>query len=348
MKKLFFISISFLIVIAGLNCKVQAQEENSENIVAIGFYNLENLFDTINDAGFLLSDEFTPKGPKNWNTKRYYQKQENMAFVISKMATDEAPDGLALVGLAEIENRGVLEDLVNQKSIKDRDYQIVHYDSPDRRGIDVALLYQPRYFRVTESKIYHLRMADDTAFRTRDQLLVAGWLNGDMIYVLVNHWPSRRGGPEASEPKRIAAANLSRHIVDSLLNLDNNAKILIMGDLNDNPTDKSIISHLKAVDDESVMETGELYDPMISMYKNGKGTLEYKDIWDLFDQIIISQAFLSENNDGYRFYEAHVFDKDFLKQKEGKYEGYPDRTYAGNYYLGGYSDHLPVYILLKK
>ncbi len=348
MKKILLLIPALFLLLFAFRSDLQAQQDQKFNRISVGFYNLENLFDTINDVGFENSEEFTPQGAYKWTSERYHEKLNHMAYAISQIATDVTPDGLALLGLSEIENRGVLEDLVKQDPIKERNYQIVHFDSPDRRGIDVALIYQSKYFKVTNSKTYPLRMAEDTSWRTRDQLVVSGLLDGEIIYVIVNHWPSRSGGSDASEPKRNAAGDLCRHIVDSLFILDKNAKILVMGDLNDNPDNSSVVEHLHALGNISNTGKGDLYDPMFKMYKNGIGSLEYKGIWDLFDQIIVSPGFLKEDKSGFTFDKAFVFNKEFLKQKEGAYEGYPDRTFAGHFYLGGYSDHFPVYVILIK
>jgi hypothetical protein len=348
MKKVHFILPLVLLLLFVFSQDAHAQEKKEYKVISIGFYNLENLFDTINDVELENSDEFTPQGNKQWTTSRYQEKLNNMAYAISQIAVDVTPDGLALLGLSEMENRGVLEDLVKQKAIRGRNYQIVHFESSDARGIDVALIYQPNYFKVTNSKTYPLRMAEDTSWRTRDQLVVSGLLEGEEITVIVNHWPSRSGGATESEPKRIAAGDLCRHIVDSLLHLDKNAKILVLGDLNDNPDNPSVENHLRAKGDLSQLEEGDLYNPMYKMYKNGIGSLEYKKIWDLFDQIVISQGFLGKGKSKYKFDQAYVFDIDFLKQKDGEYAGYPLRTFGGRAYLNGYSDHFPVFVNLVK
>jgi predicted extracellular nuclease len=348
MKKILFLVLPLFILLFTFSQDLHAQKKKKIKVISIGFYNLDNLFDTINDVGLENSDEFTPKGTNKWTSERYLEKLKNMAYVISQIAVDETPEGVALLGLSEMENRGVLEDLVKQEAIKDRDYQIVHYESSDRRGVDVALIYQPKYFKVTCSKAYPLRMAEDTSWRTRDQLVVSGLLDGEKIHVIVNHWPSRSGGVEASEPKRIAAGDLCRHIVDSLNKLDKNAKILVLGDLNDNPDNPSVEEHLRAKGNISQLEEGDFFNPMFKMYKDGIGSLEYKDIWDLFDQIILSQGFLGENKSNYKFDQSYVFNKNFLKQKEGDYAGYPLRTFAGEVYMNGYSDHFPVYVNLVK
>ena len=342
---LFFITALFVGIVFHQN--LYSQEKKNFNVIAIGFYNLENLFDTINDVELLISEEFTPDGPKQWTTERYHEKLGNMAKVISQIATDVTTDGIAVLGVSEIENRGVLEDLVKEDAIKEHNYKIVHYDSPDRRGVDVGLLYQPKYFQVINTNSHTLNM-EDTNFRTRDQLVVTGMLDGEKVHIVVNHWPSRSGGEKKSRPKRNAAGKLSRFIVDSLLTLDNNAKIIVMGDLNDDPVNPSVKEHLRAKGKVSQLEEGDLFNPMYKMYQNGIGSLAYRDSWNIFDQVIISQALLGDDKSDYKFYNAKVYNKNFLLQKEGRYSGYPFRTFAGGVYLGGYSDHFPVFIYVIK
>ncbi len=329
-----------------LSLNLFSQPKKAYQVVCIGFYNLENLFDTVYNAELRLNEEFTPGSEKQWTSERYHEKLNHMAYVISQIATDITPDGPALLGVSEIENRGVLEDLVKEPAIADRDYHIVHYDSPDRRGVDVGLLYQPKYFEVVNSASHRLTMEEDTAFRTRDQLVVSGLLNGEMIHVIVNHWPSRSGGEKRSRPKRNAAGQLTRHIVDSLQNLDPQAKILVMGDLNDDPVNPSVEKYLRGKGKTDELKPGDLFNPMYDLYRNGIGSLAYRDTWNLFDQVIISQPLLGDDKSTFKFYKAFVFNKNFLKQKEGAFAGYPNRTFVGDRYLGGYSDHFPVYVLL--
>ena len=347
MKKFRFNSLSFIIIMTFFYTMVSCQEEKKQDAVSIGFYNLENLFDTINDVGMVNSEEFTPQGKREWTSARYHEKLAHMAYVISRIAMDDTPDGLAVCGVCEVENRGVLDDLVKEASIKDRHYQIVHFDSPDRRGIDVALLYQAKFFKVVNVAKHRLTLEGDSSFRSRDQLVVSGLLNGDEITFIVNHWPSRYRGEEASRPKRKAAAELSRHIVDSLHAINPKAKILVMGDLNDDPTDPSVIKYLQAKGNAGQLKEGDLFDPMINMFANGEGSLEYRDKWNFFDQIIVSQTLLNKELPGYHFVDAKVFKEPFIFQAEGRYKGYPLRTFAGGKYLDGYSDHLPVYAILR-
>ena len=323
---------------------LQAQQHRYK-IVTVAFYNLENLFDTINNPN-VKDEEFTPQGSKQWTSGKYFHKLNNLADVISKIGVDKAQEPPAIIGVSEIENINVLKDLVNTKKLKSYHYQIIHYDSPDRRGVDVALLFRNEYFKVTDSKTYRLTIPDKPDFKTRDQLLVAGILDNEQIYLIINHWPSRYGGEKRSRPLRNAAANLCKHIADSLLVIDPEAKIIIMGDLNDDPDSPSLKKYLKITLDTTLLSKGYFYNPMITLYKKGIGSLAYRDSWNLFDNIILSPAFLKHN--GYYFYQAHVFKQNFMLNNEGRFKGYPFRTFVGNNFMGGYSDHLPVYMFLIK
>lgn len=322
-------------------------QEKEYQVVCVSFYNLENLFDTL-DTPDVRDTEFTPEGDNKWNTHKYYEKLDNLAEVISKIGTDITPDGPAILGVSEIENEVVLEDLAKRESIASRDYQIVHYHSPDRRGVDVALMYQPKYFKVTNSKSYTLSVPDKEDFKTRDQLMVSGELHGELMHFIVGHWPSRSGGESRSRPLRIAAAQLGRHIIDSLQNLDPNAKIILMGDLNDNPDNASVTDHLKAVPEIEKMNDDELYNPFYSFYQKGIGTSAWRDTWSLFDMLLLSKPLTDKDYSTYKLYKANVFNKKFLQQPTGRFKGYPHRTYAGGQYLGGYSDHYPSYVFLIK
>lgn len=311
----------------------------------VAFYNLENLFDTIdnenNDA------EFLPNGTNKWGTMKYVAKLQHMSYAISQIGLDNSPVGPVILGVSEIENRGVLEDLVKQPALKDRSYQIVHYDSPDRRGVDVGLLYNPRFFTVTNSKSYRLH-TEDTTFLTRDQLMVSGYLQGEKIHVIVNHWPSRTGGEERSRPKRNAAAGLTRSIVDSLFRVDPKAKIIVMGDLNDDPFNESCATVLGAKKNAEEVKPGELYNVFWKTLEKGMGSLSYNDQWNLFDQIIISNEFVNGDKSKLKFWKSEIFYRNFLIQQEGRYKGTPLRTHSGGVWLNGYSDHLPTLIYLVK
>jgi hypothetical protein len=342
-----FLSVSLCLL--GID-SVFSQEGKKEYLVTgVGFYNLENLFDTLIDPDTtkILQEDFTPKGQKGWTSKRYKEKLENMSKVIADLGVEVTPDGVAILGVSEIENKSVLEDLVKTEKLKSRGYQIVHYDSPDKRGIDVGLLYNPKYFKVTSSRSVSLRSID-TTFYTRDQLLVSGLLNGEKVHFIVTHWPSRRGGEKRSRPRREAAADLGRMIIDSLQAIDPNAKIVYMGDLNDDPTDSSVKKHLKGVGKKEDLKEDDMFNPWESFYKKGIGTLAYRDTWNLFDQILMTPTFVGKDYSSYKFYKAKIFSKAYLKNTEGRYKGYPYRTYAGGNYTAGYSDHFPVYVFLIK
>lgn len=349
MKK-FQLSAALLLFSLFLAFSVNAQEDKKAyQITCVGFYNLENLFDYSDDPA-IRDEEYMPDGAKAWDSTKYASKLKNMSRVVSEIGTNWTPDGAAILGVCEVENKGVLEDLVAMPKLKDRDYQIVHYDSPDRRGIDVGFLYQEKYFKLKHSDKYPLYYKDEEGknHHSRDQLVVSGEMGGEEVSIIVCHWPSRWGGQKASEPRRIAAGKVTRTIVDSLLNLDPNAKIIVMGDLNDDPVNVSLTEFVKAKGKKKKLKEGELYNTMWDHYKKGNGTLAYRGAWNLFDQIIISQPFLAKDASEYILHEAVVFRRDYMIQKEGAYAGYPLRTHAGGVWTDGYSDHFPSYIILKK
>jgi len=321
------------------------KKEASYNIMAVGFYNLENLFDTEDDPN-IDDSEFLPAGTRAWTRERYAEKLANMASVIAQIGQPEVKAGLSVLGVAEIENRRVLEDLVKQPLLRDRKYRIIHYDSPDGRGVDVGLLYNPMHFTPLYSKPIPLINYEGERRRyTRDILYVKGMLDDDTLHILVNHWPSRGGGP-ASVAYRNNGAKQCRIVADSLLKIDKKAKLLIMGDLNDDPTDESIKSYLRAVGKaEEVSKTG-LFNPFEEMFRRGQGSNAYRDAWSLFDQVILSEGIADPDAQGFRFLKAGIFNKKFLIQKSGQYKGYPFRTFSGDQYQGGYSDHFPSYVYL--
>ncbi|PHQ55422.1 MAG: endonuclease [Lutibacter sp.] len=313
--------------------------EKNNKAITIAFYNLENLFDTKNDPK-ILDDDFTPKGKKHWNYHRYKRKLKNLGNVIAQLGNERSHHPPAIIGVVEVENQTVLTDLVATNSLKKHDYGFVHYDSPDERGIDVALLYKKDLFELLNSETFPLYLEEKNGVidLTRDILLVKGNLNGELIYVIVNHWPSRRSGQDTSEEKRIKAAELVLTIVKKITLETKNPKIIIMGDFNDDPSNKSVKQYL--VNDS-------FYNPMERLITIGKGTLNYKKKWHLFDQIIFSKNFFNIETDKHSFKYAEVFDKQFLKEWSGKYKGNPLRTYTGKRYLGGFSDHFPVYVYLE-
>ena len=323
-----------------------AQEKREFKIHTIAFYNVENLFDTINDPNKF--DEASPIMEMKFNREEAYKKKvKNMARVISEIGTDIAKNAPALIGLAEIENRQVLEDLANDTSLLQKDYGIVHFDSPDVRGIDVALLYQKELFIPLSISSHELKIYDDLSRKriyTRDQLLVGGKLEGEMIHIIVNHWPSRRGGEARSRPKRVAAARLNKRIIDSLQAINPYAKVFAMGDLNDDPTNDSLKKILNAKENQTDVELKGIYNPMEAFFKKGLGSNAYRDAWSLFDQILITKPLLEKDYTSFRFYKAGIFNKQYLTNKKGRYKGYPYRSFADGGFTNGFSDHFPVYI----
>jgi endonuclease/exonuclease/phosphatase family metal-dependent hydrolase len=338
--------IAFLFAIT-FNANVIGQTEYKVGIT--GFYNVENLFDTINDPT-IEDEEFLPHGDKVWNTKKYQEKLDNMAKVISEIGLDYTPDGVAVLGLSEVENRTVIQDLVKQPPIKDRKYKIVHEQSPDERGIDVALIYNPKYFEYEDHKAIELPLEDDDGEPdyTRDILHVWGKFDGEAMHFLVNHWPSRSGGEAATTHKRQKGAKLCKEVADSLMKADPMAKVIIMGDLNDDPVSASVDEVLNPERKKRKVKEGDLYNPFYNFFKEGIGTGAYRDSWNLFDQVILSYGLVEDKQKGYRLYKAGIFSKDYLLQKTGNFKGYPFRTFGGDRYMGGYSDHFPVYCVFVK
>jgi predicted extracellular nuclease len=343
--RIFFL-IFFLIGLSDLT----AQEKKTFKIHTIAFYNLENLFDPINDPNKF--DEASPIMEMETNREEVYKKKvHNMARVIADIGLETTQNSPAIIGVSEIENREVIEDVVNDSLLRNKDYGIVHFDSPDSRGIDVGLLYQKQLFTPIQSSKHVLKIYDDANGKrvsTRDQLLVSGTLEGDMIHVIVNHWPSRRGGEERSRPKRVAAAKLNKHIIDSLQSLDPYAKIFTLGDFNDDPINPSIKKVLKAEKNKNRVGFKGIYNPFEGFYKNGLGTTAYRDAWSLFDQILMTKPLLEKDYSSFRFYKAGIFNKNYLINMKGQYKGYPFRSFAEGGFTGGFSDHFPVYVFVIK
>jgi len=319
-------------------------------IRTLAFYNLENLFDTIDDPNLL--DERSPiMEMKGATSKAYWSKIDNMAKVIADIGVKEAKTPPAIIGVCEIENKDVLEDLVNSKYLKKHKYSIIHYNSHDKRGIDVALLYQSRYFKPTESKSYNVKLYDTgNRVYTRDQLLVSGMLDGEMIHVIVNHWPSRRGGEAKSRPLRMGAARYNLKMIDSLQKVYDHPKIFGMGDLNDDPNNASLKEVLKATGVKNEVKEGGIYNPMEDLFNRGFSTLGYRDNINLFDQIYMTSPALAKGKDykNWQFFKANIFNPNYLTNRKGRYKGYPFRSWSNGSFTGGYSDHYPVYIYLIK
>ncbi len=335
--------LSILLVILFTTTLSLVRDAEAQQRFRIMFYNVENLFDTSDDS-LTADEEFLPGGPRNWNNRKFYDKLNRIYKVIISVGGWELP---AVVGLAEVENRFVLERLVYDTPLKNFGYRIIHHDSPDRRGIDVALLYREGFFMPLHEEVIPVRFLSDTASTTRDILYVKGLLGGvEMIHIFVNHWPSRYGGYMATVEKRNHAAAVLKSETDSLLGINPEMAVLIMGDFNDDPVDESLSKILHAHKPEGDPTDSLLYNLMLS-HKTDKipGTLKYRGNWNMFDQIIVSGNLLKAGkilqvNEGM----AHIHFEEFLLEPDDAFPGRkPFRTFTGYRYHGGFSDHLPVY-----
>lgn len=345
-----FQKLLWLAIFLMIGMSLWAQEDKKFKIHTVAFYNLENLFDTINDPDKF--DEASPIMEMNTGRSEVYKKKVgNMARVIADIGADDTGNSPAIVGVAEIENRNVLVDVVNDPLLLARNYGIIHYDSPDNRGIDVGLIYQKVLFQPINTSSHTLYIYDEISRKrvyTRDQLLVSGKLEGDLIHIIVNHWPSRSGGEAGSRSKRLGAAKLNKRIIDSLQIMDPYAKIITMGDLNDDPINASVKEVLMAKAKKEEVKIKDIYNPYENFYKSGMGSNAYRDAWSLFDQIMMTQPFLEKDYSSFRFYKAFIFNKNYLVTKRGRWKGYPFRSFADGGFTGGFSDHFPVYIYLIK
>ena len=347
-NKGFIASVLLLfLVLSGAVAKAQSK------LYPVMFYNLENLFDTINDPD-VQDEEFTPEGPKEWNSVKYWKKMNNLDRVFWSVASVNKAFP-AVIGVSEIENRNVLEDLVMMEKMQRGNYRIVHYDSPDNRGVDVAFLYRPDVFKLEGSDKIPVKVPGLSDFKTRDIVTMWGTIEDEPFYFLVMHWPSRLGGQQVSEFKRVAAAEIVRRAVDSVRTLRPDTKVVLMGDMNDDPVDESMTEGLRAKGKVKELQPGDLFNPFLEMFKKGEGSLAYQDSWNLFDNMVVSDNLVKDNKggltlkkaDGARFL-GNIYRGKFLFQQEGQYKGYPLRTFVGNNFQGGYSDHLPVFILIAK
>lgn len=310
-----------------------------DDILTVAFYNVENLFDIVNDPN-TNDDKYTPGGSFNWTVKRYFKKLQKISYVISQIGKKHSSESPVLVGLAEVENVNVLSDLVAQKHLHNCGYRYVHFESKDKRGIDTALLYRDRFFEpvATESIQFNFLNEQGEFDHTRDILLVSGFLNNELVHVIVNHWPSRREGELESREKRIKAANVVKEVIEQIRQKDLDAKIIILGDFNDTPKSLSL---------QILLKNSDLFNPMSTLEKSGLGTLNFNKEWYLFDQIILSENFKTKGAK-HQFLRTEIFNKDWLTIPKGKYKGTPSRTYVGPWYKGGFSDHFPVFINLLK
>ena len=341
----------FFAVIGVLLAFLPASAQKKYSVYGVGFYNQENLFDTCHDEGKRDYD-FLPTGSYKWNAMKYSHKLSNMSRALADMGTDVLPNiGCAIIGLAEVENSKALDDLIAQPALSARNYQYVHIEGPDRRGIDCALLYNPSLFSVKNTRLvpYVQKLKKDSAFYTRGFLTVSGTLADENVAVIVCHLPSRF----SESFYRELGAEQVKAIKDSLLNDDPNCKVFIMGDMNDDPIDKSMAGILKGKANIKDVNEGDMYNPWYNiLVKEGVGTLLYQGSWNLFDQILLTPNLLNKDDNkdfsSLKFWKNQIFKRDYLFQTEGKYKGSPKRTTAGGVWLDGYSDHLPVVVYLVK
>jgi len=309
--------------------EIKEDTETTKETYRIGFYNVENLFDTINSP-LRNDDEFLPKTKKNWNTERYQKKLNDLAKIISAMGTP------TILGLSEVENRAVCRDLADTDALRDAGYITVHQQSPDFRGIDVALLFQKDKFRLITSDLVRIDFPANIVedYTTRDILYVHGILDGKTeLHIFVNHWPSRYGGVKASEPKRVYVAQQLKKYADKILAKNPDANIISMGDFNDETDNKSV-----------AVELGDsFHNCMAALDKAGKGTYNYRGNWNMLDHILVSKS-LQTGESGLRASEGTVFREEWMMFQSKKNGATPNRTYGGPNYYGGFSDHLPVYV----
>ncbi|CAM1334518.1 endonuclease/exonuclease/phosphatase family protein [Tenacibaculum aestuariivivum] len=347
MKQLTF----FLVIIFITEYSFSQSNSKKYKIRTIAFYNLENLFDTINNVA--KNDEASPiMEIKRGRSKIYSDKIAKLASVIEQIGVDKSNTSPTILGVAEVENKKVLQDLVDSQPLKRKKYAIIHFDSPDKRGIDVALLYQKKYFKPIHFEVFNPNIyKENKKIDTRDILWVSGYLDDELIHVLVNHWPSRRGGEAKSRPLREKAAYKVTQIIERIKENDPTPKILIIGDFNDDPINTSFKKVLKVKGNKRNITKNDLYNPFENMFRRGFNTLGYRDNINLFDQIIITSPLLAldkKDFKSYKMFKSGIFNKLFLTEKKGRYKGYPFRSFSYGKYTGGYSDHYPVYMYLIK
>ena len=361
-----------LFTLTSFSQRQQAPAQKSYAVYGVAFYNLENMFDTIHDAG--KNDyEYLTDGTNQWGKMKYEAKLHNMARVLSELCTDKLPMGPAVVGLSEVENERVLQDLLKQPELAKRGWRYVDYPGVDRRGVECAFFYNPRFFQLESSMIVpyyyapsgriddpllgfytdsegkvqaYTELKGDTTHITRGFLVMSGRLAGERIHFIVNHWPSRAAGDEV----RQRAGFQVRQLVLALMAAEPDSKVVVMGDMNDDPKNKSMTVQLGCVSEPGkVKKPTDMYNPWYNtLYKVGQGTLLYNGQWNLFDQIVVSGNLVGKDRSTIKYFQHAIFIRDYLMQQEGRYKGNPLRTHAGGVWLNGYSDHLPTQIYLVK
>jgi endonuclease/exonuclease/phosphatase family metal-dependent hydrolase len=335
-KKILFFSIIALFI---GSCTLQ---EKKHNVV---FYNVENLFDTINHPE-KRDDDFTPKGRYKYSSERYQKKLEKLSKVLATIDSTKLP---SVIGLCEVENRLVLEDLIKQKALLKGNYGIAHTESPDKRGIDCAFLYNKNDFQYISHNVISIQFPWEPNYKTRDILHVTGKMEKEELHFFINHWPSRRGGQEKSEKNRVFVAEQLKKAVDKIQSEDENAKIIIMGDFNDEPNNKAVIETLEAGNNKNLKNPSDLYNLMYDLDLAGKGTYNYRGNWNMLDNLIVSNSLLKDTKGLHTSFDAgKIYQAEWICYKNRKGIFVPSRTYGGPNYYGGFSDHFPVYFQLKK
>ena len=358
MKKILTVFAALILLVTA----AQAQKKVQNHV--IGFYNLENLFDIYNDP-VKNDEEFLPEGKNKWTEAKYQKKVQNMAKVIRSMK-EENGVWHALLGVSEIENRLVLEDLVWDEQIREANYQIIHYDGPDRRGVDVALLYKPEIFTFLDSESIPFTFEGSSIewiqskeerdyFRTRDILMVHGMIDGEHFAVYVAHLPSRSGGKKGGNQLRDRGGEIMYNHAMEMQKKYPGIKIVCMGDMNDNPTDPSMAEYLHGREFMEDVTDADFFSPFTSMLKAGFGSLAYQGVWNIYDLLLVNNA-LAHPQDGTfgllqlhkKGYYGRIYNPKFLTNQSGQYKGTPFRTFSNGAFIGGYSDHYPTYIVITK
>ena len=359
MKRFLYIFLALALCCTGADAKKKA-----ERAYVIGFYNLENLFDTYNDPA-KNDEEFLPDGKNKWTDVKYQKKLSNMARVIKEMK-EENGRYHTILGVSEIENRLVLEDLVSDPQIADANYQIIHYDGPDRRGVDVALLYKPEQFTYLDSESipytfegssidFVMTKKEQDYFKTRDILMVHGTIEGEHFAFYVAHLPSRAGDKKGSNQLRDRGGEIMYEHAMKMQQKYPGIKIVCMGDMNDNPTDPSMAEYLHGKEFLEDVSDTDFYSPFIRLLKDGHGSLAYRGVWSIYDLLLVNRSLADAPDGGLKLaalgkkkYHGHVFKKAFLTNQEGQYKGTPFRTFSNGAFIGGYSDHYPTYIVITR
>ena len=330
------IKVGLLIISGAVFFSCTSVKKSLRQEYTVVSYNVENLFDTVDDPK-IPDEEFLPASEKKWDNDKYQKKLADIAQVISEVNLKELPE---VVGLVEVENQTVLEDLIKAGKLNGQDYAIIHEESPDYRGIDVALIYRKDAFKEIRHEVLPVIFPDDPEFKTRDILHVTGKMRNKTVHLFVNHWPSRIGGDEKTEPKRVLAASVLKNKVDQILAIDPKARIIIMGDMNDEPANKSLQETLGA---KMPGSSSPLVNLMMPDDIAGKGTYFYSGNWNMLDNLVVSEAILKGKGMQVEGKKGYIFSNDWMIYTNKNGDKTPNRSYVGNKYVGGVSDHFPVY-----